>query len=63
MNVVLAEQLFPSRLAGDEPEAIDVLPWRLDQLEQLLARDDISEARTIAALLIVRERQRQKGLL
>ncbi|MFZ5621987.1 MAG: ADP compounds hydrolase NudE [Pseudomonadota bacterium] len=55
-QVVLAEDLYPQRRAGDEPEPIEVVPWRLDALDALLAREDFSEARSIAALFMVRER-------
>lgn len=54
-HVVLARDLYPSRLAGDEPEPIDILPWPLAQLDELLARADVTEARTIAALFLARE--------
>ncbi len=57
-HVVLAEELYPQRREGDEPEAIEVLPWKLAALDELLARDDFTEARSIAALFLVRERLR-----
>ena len=50
--IVLARDLYPSRLPGDEPEPIEVVPWRLDDLDALLAREDFDEARSIAALFI-----------
>lgn len=53
--LVLAEDLEPSRLPGDEPEPPEVLPWRLDALSELMLRPDCSEARSLAALFIVRE--------
>lgn len=59
-HVVLAEQLYEQRLEGDEPEEIEVVPWRLDQLDSLLARDDCTEARSIAALYMVRDLYQQK---
>jgi len=54
-HIVLAEQLYPQRRPGDEPEEMEVVPWRLSQLAQLLTREDLTEARTIAALFMVRE--------
>lgn len=54
MHVVVAEQLYQQRLEGDEPEPIEVVPWSLDQLDELIIRDDFSEARGIAALLWVK---------
>lgn len=55
-HVVLARDLYEKRLPGDEPEEIEVVPWRLSELEALLDREDVSEARSIAALFMVRER-------
>ena len=63
MELVLAEDLFEQRLQGDEPEEIEVLPWSLHELDALFARDDVSEARTIAALLLVRDKLRAEGRL
>ncbi|HEX7370666.1 MAG TPA: ADP compounds hydrolase NudE [Rhodanobacteraceae bacterium] len=54
-QVVLAEDLYPERRAGDEPEPLDVVPWKLSELHALLMRDDVSEGRSIAALFIARE--------
>ena len=52
---VLAEDLYPQRMQGDEPEEIEVVPWALDQISALLAREDFSEARSLAALYLVRD--------
>jgi ADP-ribose diphosphatase len=54
-HVVLAEDLYPERLVGDEPEPIEVVTWRLDDVAGLLAREDVTEARSIAALYLVRD--------
>ena len=53
--LVLARDLYPQRLAGDEPEELEVVPWKLDALDQLMLRDDFSEGRSLAALFIARE--------
>jgi len=53
-HIVLAQDLYPERAQGDEPEQIEVVPWRLDDLDALLARDDFTEARSIAALFLVK---------
>jgi ADP-ribose diphosphatase len=50
--IVLARDLYPSRLPGDEPEPIEVVPWHLDNLDALLAREDFDEARAIAAVFL-----------
>ena len=54
-HLVLAEDLYPERLPGDEPEEIDVVPWKLADLHKLMLRDDCSEGRSLASLFIVRE--------
>lgn len=54
-QVILAEDLYAQRRPGDEPEPLDVVPWKMSELHTLLARDDVSEGRSIAALFIARE--------
>jgi len=53
--LVLASDLYEERLAGDEPEPLEIVPWRLDALHELMLADDFSEGRSIAALFLVRE--------
>ncbi len=54
-SIVLAQDLYPQRLEGDEPEPIDVVPWKLADLNELLEIEEFSEARSVAALFMVRE--------
>lgn len=54
-EIILARDLYPQRLPGDEPEPLEVVEWSLDELPQLFARDDCTEARTVAALFLVRD--------
>ena len=54
-HVVLARDLYPERLPGDEPEPLELVPWRLDALHELILREEFSEGRSIAALFITRE--------
>ncbi|MEH6419450.1 ADP compounds hydrolase NudE [Pseudomonas sp. CGJS7] len=54
-HLVLARDLYPERLPGDEPEELEVVPFKLDDLHQLILREDFSEGRSIAALFIARE--------
>ncbi len=51
MDIILARDLYPSPIEGDEPEPIEVIPWSLNQIDQLLAHPEFREARSIAALL------------
>ena len=54
-HVILARDLFPDRQPGDEPEPIEVVPWRLSNWQELLQQPDLTEARSIAALYLTRE--------
>lgn len=63
ITVVLAEDLYPNKVDGDEPENIEVFQHPLEDIESLLARSDFSEARSFAAIYMVRDIIRQrKGL-
>ena len=54
-HVVLAGDLYEQRSPGDEPEEIEVVPWRMSALKDLVAQEDCTEARSIAALYMVRD--------
>lgn len=55
LDVVIAEGLYASKLTGDEPEPPEVVEWPLSAFEELLERPDFTEARSIAALFLVKE--------
>ncbi|OIN05558.1 ADP compounds hydrolase NudE [Oceanisphaera psychrotolerans] len=55
MDILLARDLYPEQREGDEPEPLDVVPWPLDQLDQLMARPDFSEARSICGLFLLQD--------
>lgn len=55
-HIVLAQELYPQQAEGDEPEPIEVVHWSLRELPTLLAQQDLTEARSIAALYMVRDR-------
>ncbi|NOQ35785.1 MAG: ADP compounds hydrolase NudE [Methylococcaceae bacterium] len=50
IDVVIASDLYPEKLEGDEPEELEVVPWSLSNISGLLATGECSEARSIAAL-------------
>ena len=54
-HVVLARDLYPERLVGDEPEPLEVVPWKLSELHRLLEHAEVSDGRSIAALFVARE--------
>ena len=54
-EIVLAQDLYAEKLDGDEPEELEVIPWKLSQLNELLATGECTEARSIAALFMTLE--------
>lgn len=58
MNIYLAKDLYHEKLEGDEPEPLEIVPWKIDDYLTLLARDDFKEARSIAALMLVLDQLR-----
>ena len=60
-HVLLAQDLYAEKRQGDEPEPIEVVPWELERLNELCALPDCTEARSIAALHMVRELLRSEG--
>ncbi|MFG0456834.1 ADP compounds hydrolase NudE [Shewanella mangrovisoli] len=55
MQIFIAEDLYESRLEGDEPEPIDVVPWALAEWEALLDNSDFSESRSVSALFLAQK--------
>lgn len=53
MTLFMAKNLYPESLQGDEPEPLEIIKWPLSKVDELLARDDFQEARSISALLLV----------
>ncbi len=53
MQLVLAQNLYPATAEGDEPEAIEVVRWSIDKIDELLNHPEFHEARSIAALLLL----------
>ncbi|TNC91862.1 MAG: ADP compounds hydrolase NudE [Thalassolituus sp.] len=55
IDVVLVRDLYPSKLEGDEPEPLELVPWKLADLPALYASDECNEGRAIAALALATE--------
>ena len=60
-HVVLARDLYPQRLPGDEPEEIRVSRISLRNLAELALSASFSEGRALAALYLVRDLLTQRG--
>ena len=58
MQVVLATDLYHEPMPGDEPEPMEVVPWKLDAIDPLIAHPEFHEARSIAALLMLERLRR-----
>lgn len=54
-HMVVARELYERRIEGDEPEPLEIVPWRLGDIDDLFARDDFTEARSILALLLLQK--------
>jgi ADP-ribose diphosphatase len=54
-EIIIAQDLYEEKLPGDEPEELEVIPWKLNQINQLLATGECTEARSIAALFMTLE--------
>ncbi len=58
MHILMAQDLYDEQLPGDEPEPLKVIYWPLANWELLLERDDFTEARSIAALLLAQKKMK-----
>jgi ADP-ribose diphosphatase len=54
-EIVIAQDLYAEKLPGDEPEELEVIPWKLSKINDLLSTGECTEARSIAALFMTLE--------
>jgi len=54
MHVFVAEDLYPSKLEGDEPEPLELVHYPLAKIDELLASLDFAEARNLSALFLLK---------
>ena len=55
MTIFLAQNLYEEKLVGDEPEPLDLEKWLLEDYQDLLSEPTFNEARSIAALMLVKD--------
>lgn len=60
IDIIIAEELYEEKLPGDEPEELEVIPWKLNNLQALFATGECTEARSIAALYMAKDYLLQK---
>lgn len=53
LEVVLAWDLYPQQLSGDEPEPLEIIYWPLNATDELLIQEEFTEARSIAAMFMI----------
>lgn len=63
MNIIVAEDLYPEKLEGDEPEPLVLHRWPINNLTALLEQPQFTEARNISALFLLREWLIKQGRL
>ncbi|RUO37661.1 ADP compounds hydrolase NudE [Aliidiomarina shirensis] len=61
MTLFIGEGLFAEKLEGDEPEPLELVPWPIDAVDELLAQPDFTEARSVAALLLMQRWRSQQS--
>jgi ADP-ribose diphosphatase len=54
-EIIIAQDLYAEKLPGDEPEELEVIPWKLNKINDLLLTGKCTEARSIAALFMTLE--------
>ncbi len=59
IHVILAQDLYPAPLQGDEPEPLQLVPWPLAAIDQLYDCEAFDEARALAALHLAQRRLMQ----
>ncbi|MCK3657930.1 ADP compounds hydrolase NudE [Pasteurellaceae bacterium Pebbles2] len=55
MHILIAQDFYPSKLDGDEPEPLEIMRIPLNQLDELIANPDFMEARNLVALYALRD--------
>jgi len=54
-DIILARDLYEKKLEGDEPEELEVVPWPIERIDELVQKDEFSEARSLAALYLAKD--------
>lgn len=54
LDLVVARDLYPSQLEGDEPEPLEVVRFPMAEIDELVTRAEFHEGRAIAALYLVK---------
>lgn len=63
IHAMLATDLYSESLPGDEPEPLEVELWPLANIDDLIFSEELSEARSIAAIKMAEVALKQQGVL
>ncbi len=61
MYIFVATDLYPESLLGDEPEPLEKVTWAVADADNLLTQSDFTEARSVAALLMLLRKRGQSA--
>jgi ADP-ribose diphosphatase len=61
MTIMLAQQLYPEQLIGDEPEPLEKVYWPVSDMLGLVEQSEFCEARSIAAVYLANNLLQKKG--
>jgi ADP-ribose diphosphatase len=61
MKIILAKNLYPQKMEGDEPEPIEVIPWKIADIDALLQHPEFHESRSVAAALLLEKMHRESA--
>lgn len=54
LTAIVATDLFPCTLEGDEPEELEIIKWPLNDIDNLALNPEFTEGRAIAALYMAK---------
>ncbi|MFT5708071.1 MAG: ADP-ribose diphosphatase [Oceanospirillaceae bacterium] len=54
LQAVIARDLYPCKLEGDEPEPLEVIKWPLSDIDNLALNPEFTEGRAIAGLYMAK---------
>ena len=61
MHILLAQNVYPSKLEGDEPEPLQVVRVPLANIDELLYDPEFNEAKNLTALYLLRDYLHRKA--
>ncbi len=54
-HIVIASELYPSRIPGDEPEELEVVRVPLTDIDELLDHQDVIESRSLLGIYLLKD--------